>query len=58
MLHLTGILYPNKDGSSASTDACTTGSRVKLPKLNVPTFDGDIINWVTFWEQFKVAIHD
>ena len=31
---------------------------IKLPKLEVPTFDGDILNWRTFWEQFRVSVHD
>lgn len=31
---------------------------VKLPKLSVPTFDGDVVNWKSFWEQFTVSIHD
>ena len=30
---------------------------VKLPKLDVPTFDGNILNWTTFWEQFDISIH-
>lgn len=25
---------------------------VKLPKLDVPAFDDNILNWRTFWEQF------
>ena len=24
----------------------------------VPTFDRDILNWTTFWEQFSIAVHD
>ena len=31
---------------------------VKLPKLDVPTFDGNILNWRSFWEQFCVSVHD
>ena len=31
---------------------------VRLPKLEVPVFDGEILRWQTFWEQFCVAIHD
>ena len=31
---------------------------VKLRKLEAPTFDGNILHWLTFWEQFCVAIHD
>ena len=30
---------------------------VKLPKISVPTFDGNIMNWSSFWEQFEVSIH-
>ena len=30
---------------------------IELPRISAPTFDGNILNWVTFWEQFKVAIH-
>ena len=32
-------------------------SGVKLSKMNVATFDGNILNWSTFWQQFVVAIH-
>ena len=32
-------------------------SGVKLPKIDVPTFDGNILNWTSFWEQFEVSIH-
>ena len=36
----------------------TSGKGVKLPKIDVPTFDGNILNWQSFWEQFSVSIHD
>ena len=31
---------------------------VRLPKLDVPTFDGNILNWRSFWEQFCISVHD
>ena len=31
-------------------------SGVRLPKLDVPTFDGDILHWSTFWEQFVTSV--
>ena len=34
------------------------GKGVKLPKLDVPTFDGNILNWRSFWEQFRISVHD
>ena len=29
-----------------------------LPKISVPSFDGNILNWTSFWEQFEVAVHN
>ncbi len=31
---------------------------IKLPKLDVPVFNGNILNWRSFWEQFTVSVHD
>ena len=31
--------------------------KVKLPKLELKTFDGDIINWKRFRDQFDVSVH-
>ena len=39
------------------SEACMETS-VELPKISAPTFDGDILNWVAFWEQFETAIHN
>ena len=37
------------------TKVYTTG--VKLPKISVPSFKGDLLNWSSFWEQFNITIH-
>ena len=34
------------------------GKGLKLPKLEVPTFDGDVLHWRQFWEQFSISVHD
>ncbi len=31
---------------------------LKIPKLESPTFDGDILNWTQFWEQFAISIDE
>ena len=31
---------------------------VNLPQIEIPSFDGNILNWRSFWEQFQVAVHD
>ena len=28
-----------------------------LPKISVPSFDGHILNWTSFGEQFEVTVH-
>ena len=33
-------------------------TELKLLKFSVPTFDGNIMNWSNFWDQFLVSIHD
>ena len=53
-LNIKKKLHSPTSTSSPSSD--TTG--VKLPKLDVPTFDGDILGWKTFWEQFCISVHD
>lgn len=43
---------------SSNTSSPSDSQGVKLPKLDVPTFDGNIIKWRSFWEQFCVSLHD
>ena len=31
---------------------------MRLPKLETPKFDGNVLNWRVFWEQFKVSVHE
>ena len=42
----------------AHTSHATDSSGLNLPKLDTPTFDGNIINWKQFWDQFVVAVHN
>ena len=47
-----------KNIKTESTASKATGlSGVKLPKVSVPTFDGKVLNWKSFWEQFDATIH-
>lgn len=54
------FLYPyNHKAPPTPTEATPTASHgVRLPKLDVPTFDGDILNWSTFWEQVCIVVHN
>ena len=43
--------------TSTSTPS-STDTGVKLPKLDVPTLDGNLIHWKKFWDQFAVDVHN
>ena len=61
-LNIKKLLHPNSDTASVAsepvTDMGVQPHGVKLPKLDVPTFNGDILKWITFWEQFTISVHD
>ncbi|XP_064464869.1 uncharacterized protein LOC135376198 [Ornithodoros turicata] len=46
--------------ASAVTEEGTRGrsKRIKLPKLQLQTFRGDLDRWLPFWEQFCEAVHE
>ena len=46
-------LYLLKDTKASEVPLEPT---VELPKISVPTFDGDVLNWAVFWEQLETAI--
>ena len=66
VLHSTlkGEIFQNslklKELSHISTVATSTpfDSGVRLPKLETPKFDGNLLNWRVFWEQFEVSVHE
>ena len=59
-VNIKGLLYHRSEVpvSKESSHTAPTSHGVRLPKLDVPTFNGDILNCRTFWEQFCIAIHD
>ena len=44
------------DDQSASSQP-SSQPVIKLPKITVPTVNGNILNWTSFWEQFEVTVH-
>ena len=41
-------------GPAHSTNAKSDAAKVKLPKLVISKFQGTHIDWIRFWNQFKV----
>ena len=43
---------------STSVKATPETHSVKLPTIDIPTFDGEMLHWQTFWEQFGIAVDE
>ena len=43
--------------ATPSTPPAAEATGIKLPKLEVPTFNGNLIHWKQFWDQFATAVH-
>ena len=59
-LHLskpTKNAEPNKFPQNLSFQVSET-AKVRLLKLEIEKFDGDVINWSSFWDQFSSVIHE
>ena len=42
---------------SDSSEAISTVTRPRLPRLTLPTLKGDVTHWTSFWKSFNSAIH-
>lgn len=47
----------NPHAESTSVADTTPRIDVRLPRMNLPTFDGDILKWASFYDLFETAIH-
>ena len=43
-------LLVSTHSSVLNTTTSAAGKGMKLPKIDVPPFDGQVINWSSFWE--------
>ena len=55
-LFASPIQNDDKHSDHAGSNASSSHVDVKLPKLNLPYFGGDVREWTSFWEQFETAI--
>jgi len=35
-----------------------SGTATRLPKLSIPVFSGDPLQWQSFWDCFEAAVHN
>ena len=53
--HSVGIEHPSADIEHSIP--IVTKTSVKLPKLVLRPFTGDLTQWFTFWDSFNAAVH-
>ncbi|XP_058128652.1 uncharacterized protein LOC131292908 [Anopheles ziemanni] len=61
-----GFLLEKQDGAdghrpaanSTMANASFTNSQVRLPKIDLPAFDGDKTKWMSFKDRFTAMVHD
>ena len=46
----------DEERSAASHSAGASQHTVKLPKLDLPKFNGDVMKFTSFWQQFEVCV--
>ena len=56
--HLIRKLLSSRASLYTKATATASDKTSKLPKLDVPTFDGDVLRWQSFWEQFETSVHN
>ena len=49
-------LLPNTTETLEQRNKVT--SQIKLPKINLPVFDGNILCWQKFWDVFNSSVHE
>ena len=45
------------EGEDRTLPPVSRSSRVRLPKLQLRSFSGDLTKWTSFWESFESAVH-
>ena len=56
-LKLIKLTHDRERRDHRTTDEASASPGVRLPKISIPTFDGKILSWKSFWEQFDATIH-
>ncbi|XP_063549129.1 uncharacterized protein LOC134756230 [Cydia strobilella] len=56
LAELNARIQSKRDKTGSSSTSSHPTNRGKLPELNLPTFDGNVLQWTQFWDQFSSNI--
>ena len=55
--HSSYIPPSHSDNAQSFPSASRSSEYHRLPKLSLPTFNGNILEWQTFWDSYESAVH-
>ncbi|XP_076638849.1 uncharacterized protein LOC143350709 [Colletes latitarsis] len=57
---LDNLQNSNKKSASTTSDQAKTltNASVVLPRIDLPTFDGNLLEWQSFYDTFKAMVHE
>ena len=56
--HSLTLQHQSQSQSSIQGTIPTHSTKVNLPKLQIPKFSGDVMQWTEFFDMFKSSVHD
>ena len=56
-IEINRLVGTKNESPLPTVSGVTSMSGIQLTRIEVPNFDGNILNWQIFWEQFDSAIH-
>jgi len=56
--HAAALLVIHVTPPSVSHASVGSGATTRLPKLSIPVFSGDPLQWQSFWDCFEAAVHN
>ena len=57
-MYFQNLPEPAKSSIAGDSTESRPSSYSNLPKLQLPTFNGDYLEWRSFWDNFAAAVHD
>ena len=64
MMHYLECKHVGKESAGSNSTAAQAPLslglkvQVKLPKIDLPTFDGDVLSWQSYYQSIKVSVED
>ena len=49
---------PDESKSNVSRNCTSSRGNIRMPRITIPTFEGGYKNWITFYDLYRVLVHE